>query len=224
MITLSGNVEHVLKQVQGLKAEIPQAVARALTWEKWIERAGEVAEATLNGLAGPEEQPFVRPFVEAIQGGAIGGGFALRLASPLPRLRDVLGEARAAMAASGSFNDTMMSLFRGSITDLEEALLEWVETEKNKDERDLGKTDEEIAHLISYILISPTLGDAGRTAREGLMRHIVPWLQRQQEETAGLPPETVDLWLRSVLGAWRLMIRNEVTLRIRAELKSKKFP
>jgi hypothetical protein len=226
MITLTHNINAVIAQLERLRADIPKAVERALAWEKWIERAGEVAEATLNGLSTPDEQRWVRPFVEAIQGFVLHGqvGFGLKLASPLPRLRSLLNEAVAARATGATAAEAMTGLFGRSIRELEEAILEWVQTEKDKDERDLGKSDEEIARLLTYVLIAPDLGPAGVQARQGLMRHIVPWLQREQESAAGLPPETVDLWLRAVLAAWTAMVRAEVVGRIRAELKSKKFP
>lgn len=226
MITLTSNIDRVIQQLHSLRDEVPRAIQRALAWEKWIERAGEVAESTLNALAGPDDQAQVRPFVEAIKGVALTGkaGFALTLSSPLPRVRALLADAIAARGSAANSADAMLGLFRGSITSLEEALLEWVQTEKHKDQRDFGKTDEDVARLISYILISPRLGAAGESAREGLMRHIVPWLQRREEEASGLPPETVDRWLRAVLAAWRVMVETEVAARIRAELKSKKFP
>jgi len=224
MIQIGGNTEAVIGQLQRLRAEVPKAVARALSWEKWIERAAEVAEVTLNALAGPDEAQHVRRFSEAIQGATIGGGFALRLTNPLPATRQLLEDALAARGTSASSADVMMGLFAKSIVDLDEALLEWVQTEKDKDERDVGKSDQDIADLMRYILVTPNLGETGQAAREGLVRHIVPWLQRREEEESGLRPETVDLWLRAVLAAWREMIRSEVTRRIRAELRSKKFP
>ena len=67
MIQLTSNVENVLTQMKAFRSDVPAAVARALSWEKWIGRSTEVAESTLNALAGPEDQQHVRRFVEAIK-------------------------------------------------------------------------------------------------------------------------------------------------------------
>ena len=103
-------------------------------------------------------------------------------------------------------------------------MVEWVRTEKRKDERDAGKTDEEIAQFISHLLLTPNPTAREAAARESLLPHIIDFLQRKQA-VARLPATTVDLWLRAVLAAWREMVRarfpmvlHEELIKARAEL------
>jgi hypothetical protein len=107
-------------------------------------------------------------------------------------------------------------------------LLQWVNTPESEggkrlDERDAGKSDSEIVAHLMQVLFAPGNYEGLEEARQGLLPHIIAFHQ-QQLNTFGLKPETVDLWLRAILAAWRDMVRDEIGQRIRAELKAKKFP
>ena len=54
--------------------------------------------------------------------------------------------------------DLSQNLFLGEVQNFEEMLLEWVANEKNKDRRDAGKSDAEIAGLISWIMLGHCAG------------------------------------------------------------------
>ena len=233
MISLTSNLNKVIGQVESLKAEVPRAIARALLPSKWIERAREVAEVTLMGLAGADQREYVGGFVRAVSATVFNGtSLRLSLTNPRPRLREVLSEAQSARAATSPASvaeSRGLDLFARTVTEFEQLILDWVQTApedggKLRDARDDGKTDEEIAHLISYIMLSPQLGEQGRQARDALLPHIVQFLQAGEAARVGLTAETIDLWLRAVLAAWRNMVRDELAQRIRAELKAKKFP
>jgi transcriptional/translational regulatory protein YebC/TACO1 len=86
------------------------------------------------------------------------------------------------------------------VEEFDALMLEWVETEKRKDARDAGKTDEEIAALISRIMLSPKMGPKGIDARDRLRPHIEESLRRKLG--GDLSAETVDYWLRTVLAVW----------------------
>lgn len=229
MITISSNLSKVISQVTAVREEVPRAVTRALSPAKWMERAREVAEKTLFVVARPDEFDFVREFARAVTASVWqGGGLLLRLKSPRPELRQVLQQAQAARAASdGSSAEPL--LFQKTVLEFEDLILQWVQTPeaeggKRRDARDEGKTDEEIAQLISYIMLSPNVGETGLRARSALLPHLVAFLQQREQARVGMTPERIDEWLRMVLAAWREMVRAEITARIRAELKAKKFP
>lgn len=229
MISVTSNLKNVIDQVTKLRDDVPQAVTRALAPAKWFERAREVAEKSLFVLARPEEWDYVREFAKAVTATVWqGNGLSLRLKSPRPELRQVLAQAQAArLATEGGAAEPL--LFAKTVYEFEELILQWVRTPeaeggKRRDARDEGKTDEEIAQLISYIMLSPNVGETGLKARAALLPHITAFLQAREEARVGMKPERIDEWLRAVLAAWRFMVRDEITARIRAELKAKKFP
>lgn len=217
-MAITSNIDQVIGQMQRLKARVPAAVARVNEPLAWRERAREVAEGVLKSLAvGEEQQGQVARFVDAVTSGALGGrGFTLGLDNPVRPALDLIRSARSARLATGAA-DLGLGLFNLPLQKFEDAILDWVQTEKHKDARDEGKTDEDIAHLISYILLAPNLGERGRQAREGLLPHILEFLDRQR---GPLPRATVDQWLRAVLAAWRAMVRTELVQRLRAELRA----
>src|SRR5262249_51235413 len=121
----------------------------------------------------------------------------------------LIEEARSAKAVT-SGRDLASGLFDLPVRDFEALIQEWVEAGeaaggKRLDARDWGKSPEEVADLISYIMLTPDPGDKAKKAREGLEPHIAEWLSKRLG--GGLDPVTVDLWLRAVLAAWREMVK-----------------
>jgi hypothetical protein len=229
MIAITSNLDKVIGQLTGLQAEVPKAVERALLPAKWIDRARETAEKTLFVLARHDEFDYVREFARAVTAMTfLGAGLSLRLPSPRPELRQVLAEAQAAATITPGHTPDL-ELFQETVQEFENLILQWVQTPeseggKRRDARDEGKRDEDIAHLISYILLSPQVGETGMAARAALMPHVTAFLQTREKERVGMTPERIDTWLRTVMVAWRSMVQAEITGRIRAELKAKKFP
>ncbi len=98
------------------------------------------------------------------------------------------------------------------------AITEWVVSEKHLTERDEGKTPDEIADDLMFILgVNETrrpYEDSGlrRDAAEGLLPHIQDFIDRASRgEVDGMqhliqqtiPAEQVQRWLKAVLKAWR---------------------
>jgi hypothetical protein len=145
--------------------------------------------------------------------------------SPFPPDQTLADMAAARAAASPV--DLAQNLFLQEVQKVEDWLTQWVEQEKNKDQRDTGRTDEQIAHFIAYVMFTPDGGryivrngpNKGRLVRDVFMPHIVDFLQRKQ---AGgrLDAATVDAWLRAVLAAWRNMVRDLFPQKFHAELRA----
>lgn len=227
---VTGNLKEIIGQVTDLKTRVPQAVVAALNPEKWIARAQETAEATLIGLAEANEVALVPEFARTVTAALWEGdaGFVLSIRNSRRALTDTL-KAAPGIRAARSNSDLGMGLFDRPWLEFEQTILEWVQTPEVKggkrlDERDAGKTDEEIAQHIALVLISPRLNDKGLPVGEALTPHVAEFLRAKEQQRAGLSPERVDEWLRAVLAAWRRMVEAEWTRRIRAELRAKKFP
>jgi hypothetical protein len=224
MIAIESNVGKVLKQVEALKVEVPRAVRRALEPQKWLPRAREVALATINGLAEGDERRFTTEFARRVVAGTLGVAVGFYLELNARQQRAIFGTQQ------DFFGDTPQALTLIGLTPagLEDLLLQWVNTPESEggkrlDERDAGKSDSEIVAHLMQVLFAPGNYEGLEEARQGLLPHIIAFHQ-QQLNTFGLKPETVDLWLRAILAAWRDMVRDEIGQRIRAELKAKKFP
>lgn len=205
---------------------IPVAAARALQPDRqpWLAEARTMAQTILVTLAQPAERRFIPMFIARLAAGIFEGGLQLTMGTPFAALRDILSEAQAA-AAVKSNADTGMGLFDLPVAEFEDLILKWVETPadqggKRRDARDAGKSDEDIARLISYIMLSPNIGERGWIARTKLTPHIAAFLQKSQSDR--LSDETVDLWLRAVLEGWREMVRARYPGFIRAELGAMK--
>lgn len=224
MLTIDSNIEGILRQTEDLiERRIPEAMRDALHPELWYREARDLAVRIILTLAQPDERRYIVEFADTVTAGLFGeDGLSLQMHTPFPELRDLLGQAQSARAAM-SPSDLMSSLFRTPVAEFEDLIREWVETEKRKDSRDAGKSDDDIAHLISYILLSPKLtpGGKGEKARAALMPHIAEYLQKKQKLNR-LDPKTVDLWLRAVLNGWRELVRVKYPEKVRAQLAMEK--
>lgn len=214
MFSIGSNLKEVIAQTERLLVAIPEAMESAWRPELWIEEAKDVAARTMQALASGEEAKYIPDFVETVTAGLLpSGGLSLKAKNPRSAGMATLPEAQA---ARGALIPGMRGLFQEQVQNFEELLLEWVETEKRKDKRDWGKTDEEIADLISYILLSPTLGPKGEAARKKLAPHIEAFLAKRA--AAGLSAEKASEWLRAVLAAWRELVRMKYAGKVRHEL------
>jgi hypothetical protein len=222
---IDSNIAGVMRQVERLKSAIPGAMERSLNPDRWYADARATAQRVLIAIAEPAERRFISQFVETVTATLLQpNGLMLQMRSPFPGLRDRIEEARAAHLAL-NLGDLSSNLFLAQVQEFEDLILDWVQTPedeggKKRDHRDWGKSDEEIAHLISYIMLSPNLGEKGKAAREALTPHIAAFLmQKQMDRLDGI---VVDRWLRVVLAAWRELIITRYPAMLRAELRAAK--
>jgi len=225
-MTINSNIAGVIRQTERLMARIPVAATAALQPVKWEVEAANLAQTILYTLATPAEAQFVPLFIKQITTGVFEGGLSLKMQTPFAPLRNILGQAQAAKGATSN-KDLGMGLFDLPIREFEDLILKWVETSeeeggKRRDARDTGKSDEQIAHLISHIMLSPDMDRSkkGRKAREKLTPHIEEFLKSGQANR--LPPATVSLWLQAVLAGWREMVLRRYPAKLKAELAATK--
>ena len=230
---IESNIAGVIAQFDRVTREIPAALDRVLQPENWIDDARDLAETVLLIHAKPNQRVEISKFIDTIM--MMPAGFDLRMRSPYSNqsgadrlaatqtLGGLGGGSREAVQAGGT------TLFQSLTQSMEAMILEWVETPeekggKRRDARDLGKTDEEIARLISYIMLTDdgsryivrTGKNQGRLAREVLTPHIAAFIESKL--APALDAKTIDLWLRAVLAAWREMVLSQIGDRIKAEL------
>lgn len=222
-MTVTSNIKAVMGRVQGLRDAIPGIIEEVLQPSEWIEEAIEVATQTLTALATGDEWLHIPDFVLSVKAALLSGerGFALTM-EPYPyRGLSGGGNTLGFLQQTGDG----MELFVQNAQDL---ILQWVQTPedeggKRRDSRDASKSDEEIANFISYIMLTTQPNPTVAGARARLMPHILDFINAKSGNSA-LPPETVDVWLKAVLAAWRKMVSAQLTKRFRAALKAKKFP
>jgi len=246
-VQIQTNLVGVIGQVQRLKAHVPMAAGRALSPEIWEPVAYGTADRTMRALAKPDETRHIPLFLATLMATVFPPeGLSLFMAKPGPeagpRLRapeQILGPDHAGTA--GEWGPYMFSM---PIPEFKELIQKWVETPqedggKRRDERDAEKSTEEIASYVADVLLSPN--KQAQEARKRLLPHILEWLKKNgeaagldpKERGAGhagepgyfsllnadeLDPATVDLWLRAVLEAWKVMVLAGFDQRFRQEL------
>jgi hypothetical protein len=221
---IESNLAKVSAQLETLIKRVPEAIDRASSPKVWEKPAREMAQRVLLAVALPHERMFIPRFVETITATVLGNseGFSLQMTRPMMQDATTLQGAQAARAATGAA-ELSTGLFSLPIQQFEDLIEQWVGTAeaeggKARDARDLGKTDEEIAHLISYIMLSPQAGEKALAARARLAPHIQKFLIQAQPQ---LPAETNNLWMKMVLEAWRELVRFDFPLIFRRELRAK---
>lgn len=222
---IESNIAQVLERVKHLPGRIDAAVTQACQPSTWIDEARELAVRVLQGMATPDQIPAALLLAETITAVMAAGerGFVLRLAAPRSKLATLLEQAQLARAGTNKIDPR--DLFGAQIAAFETLVLEWVETPeeeggKRRDARDWGKTDEEIAHLISYIMLSPNLGMQGLRARAALTPHLRAFIhQKMAGEGRNIDPALVHAWMRAVLISWREWIRVRFPQRVRDALQ-----
>jgi hypothetical protein len=217
--TNAGSVRDRIAQLRD--GVIPQALNRTLQPERWRALARMEAESTLRAIADPAQALFIPNFISTLIAGMLPDGFWLAMRSPFA-MEQTVADFQAARAAV-SPKDLGQNLFYQDLQRFDELITEWVATEKRKDARDAGKSDEEIGHFIAYLMLTPTPTPRERAAREKLMPHIVDFLQRRQAASR-LPAEVVETWLRAVAVAWRIMICAHLPAMLKTELRATALP
>jgi hypothetical protein len=222
---IDSNISGVIRQVEQLQAAIPAAMQRALHPDLWEADARALAQRTLLAISEPSERRFIALFVDTLTVTLLQpNGFSLGLRSPFPELRNTLFDAQNARAVLNPA-DLSSNLFLGQVQRFDDLIRQWVETPedqggKRRDARDWGKSDAEIAQLISYIMLSPNLGPEGLAARQRLTPHITDYLLQLQMDRLSGP--VAERWLRAVLAAWRELIVARYPGVVRAELAAVK--
>jgi hypothetical protein len=215
---IESNVSAVAQRVTRLiNRDIPLAMQNTLKPALWREPARQEAQRTLEALAEAKDRHFIPDFIRTLQADVFGRGFFLRMRSPFLGVQ-TLADYQAAKGVVTPA-DRGLSLFQKDVTAFEELMQDWVREEKHKDQRDAGKSDEEIAMFLSYIMLTPNPTARELAARAKLMPHIVDFLQRKQAE-ARLAAPLVDTWLRAVLCAWRNLVGRLFPELFREQLKA----
>jgi hypothetical protein len=224
MLAIESNLSGVIGQLERLQAALPAAAEEALAPGLWLAEAQSVARRTMEGLATAAERPHVAGFVATVVAGVLtGGGLTLGMHEPGGG-STTLPEAQAARGAV-SASDLWSNLFLGKVQQFEDLILKWVETAedeggKRRDARDAGKSDEEIAAGISWIMLSPAPTAKVLEARRRLAPHIEEFVRRVMA-SRGISPERVAECLRAVLAAWRQMVRDGYAARVRNQLRKR---
>lgn len=213
---IESNISAVIGRVKRLKdRDIPTALRATMRPERWRELAEREARIALRANAQPGQMDFIEGFMDTLLVDVFGGtGFFFRMHTPFTAAQ-TLEDYRSAREAV-SPGDLGLSLFQKDVTAFEQLMAEWVATEKDKDKRDAGKTDEEIGNWLAYVLLTPDGGrllvknsdkkeNIGRPVRDVFLPYIVDFLQRKAA-VARLDAATVDTWLKAVLAAWRRMV------------------
>ena len=220
MITLESNLTGVIGRLKRMKDhDIPTAMAKALTPARWLEPFRREAEQALLVVAEPSERDFIPKFIATVTAAVLQGGFAMRMRAPFGD-ETSLQDFQAA-AAAGSVADMGQNLFLSKVEEFRDIVQQWVEREKVKDKRDTGKSDEDIAHFISYLMLTPDerLTPAEQAAAISLAPHIVEFVQKNQAESR-LTAEKTTLWLKAVLVAWREFFKAEFPVVFHQEFKA----
>ena len=136
---------------------------------------------------------------------------------------------------------TVFVMNQGTLADEEnlaaarQAILDWVRIEKDKDDRDAGLTDEEIAARIEHILgigervVPRERTEAMRAASGDLIEAIQQWLAgggqnpptrpgRELAPRQQMSPAVLGAWFQAVLLAWRAYVALHLRDRIEMEL------
>lgn len=262
---IQSNILEVIANLEQLKSEIPKVLNQVIVSPKLLEllrqSARSVLQFKISGLR-PERQQIIQRMterlVDSIAGTEIAGGMlysaTLEQAAGegAPNLASAIAAADAAMTPSGrikkSAKEFDASGFQiGTVLDsdenyqqVREAILQWVLHEKEiKDapgERDYGKTPEEIAADLMFILglnrRSELQGDSAvrQEAAEKIAHHIQDFMER---DAAGevlrapddpsplnqtIPIETILEWLDAILKIWivevKIYLENELKIEL----------
>jgi len=216
--------------------DIPAAMTRALAPDHWRAAARLEAEQTLLALAQLQQREFIPGFIETLTAGVFGNGFFLSLRSPFaPDIPyHIAPQAQLPGVGTGTFEALQIPPGNDAWQDFFQQMVEWVDTVKDWDEaRDGGVKSFDLvaqkADWLAYIMLSPNLSNvrhdpdrmSEQEARDHLMPHIIKFLQAQAPaKTAGpMDADTIDLWLRAVLAAWREMVCARFPEILRRELR-----
>jgi hypothetical protein len=246
---LRSNIPAVKARLQRLQAGFPDVLAQAIAPAHWKPLLELIASKTLRAQWVGETDVQTRALYERLTPRIVAtfmekllpNGVEYTLGIPDLLLSDV------GLAAAAKFNlSTLTPTGRErklSIKEVEaeaqlhsvrQTILDWVQLEKRRDERDAGLSDEQIAERIEHILgvgdrvIPRDRTPAMEEAALGLNRAIQSWLDGEGDspppqraevtKAAGLAPAVAQQWLYAVLLAWREYLRVHLPSRIAMKL------
>ena len=221
-LKLESNIQGVIDRMKRRPRDIRAALAATLSAPAWEAQMQAEARKTIWALASQPEWGFVDSFVSAVLVAPFPGGFFARMTNPLPPVLEVedfmMARGLQTMALNKGTGPTLFSDFLNQFDDL---MTDWVATEKNKDRRDEGKSDEEIGHFMGYLMLTPNskLSEKEKAAKDKLLPHIADYIARRQKAKR-LNADTINAWLLAVLAAWSALVRREFPVRFRAHLRA----
>lgn len=263
---ITSNLKSIIRRMEQLQAGIPGCYDRALAREYWGPALRGLAERALRAQFAMSSDVQTRARYEALlpkilntfQAATLPTGATFALFLPFQFLGSVdftaaaqqaglawtpMGRDRKQFQRLGTPEAYLAS--EQNVAAAKQAVLDWVMLEKELDERDAGKSMEQIAERIQTILgLNPAYG--GRTpemdqAAEGLRGAIEAWLNqdettpsgghevqapatnpfRQQTvsaERVGFSPEEARQWLEAVLQSWVIFFRVHFRDRLEKEM------
>ena len=223
---VESNIQGVIDRLKRKPRDIRGAMARTLAPAEWEKPLREEAKRTLWALAKPNvglaspEWGFVNAFIETVLVAPFMTGFFARMSNPLPpvlAIEDFMMARGLQMRALNTGSGP--TLFSDFLNQFDQMMTDWVATEKRKDRRDWGKSDEEIGHFVGYLMLTPdgNLSEKERAAKKKLWPHISEYIQRRQQEKR-LNADTINAWLLAVLAAWSALVRREFPGKFREQL------
>jgi len=237
MMALSSNLDAVIQRTTRLAAvRIPRALGAALEPREWKDDALASARATLTGLAGTGEEQYIEGFAASAYVTLRDGMLALGMGAP--------GSARPAtrvqlnLPGSADKYDVELGLSADNPKaeeELEQAVTDWVEQEKNWDpDLDGPKNDATVYQKAQWILrlLQVPAGSLSRTpvqagdmseldARKSLLPRLADYLMARTRQSDGsqLDPLTARLWLNAVLATWGSLVRSGYRAKVVEALK-----
>ena len=249
---LSSNISQVIRRLERLQAGLPEAVKAALDPAYWGPRLEVVTLKTLQAMFAQERDVQARArldrmaqqIAETLIAVARPEGILIRCWLPPDSVKSFT------LTSAAEFNlkqRTPMGRMRkwampdaageANLASARQTVLDWVALEKNRDERDAGLTDEEIADRLMEILgLSDRAIPRERTpemdmAAVALTDAIQSWLSGEgqsppttkMQDAAPVNPGTLDpamarQWLGAVMEAWKAFVRAHLKERLDMEL------
>jgi hypothetical protein len=249
---LNSNLKQVIADLQALNQGWILAVMRAVEPGRWHPIFEKVARTTLLTLADTEEE---RGAAEAILKTFTvqrwEAGMMASLSSSRQSGADLIDRARGAAKESRKHSGIGMSFDmldpatgkmkirtfgqKGMTVDertfydaVREAIFEWVSMVKDKDERDDGLNDRQIADRLEFILFSGSKDANIVTARQSLAasdsslsNFIEGWFRAglAGEDMTAFDRQTESAWLHAVLVGWRQVFRATIPAILKEEFE-----
>lgn len=246
---IESNLKGVIRSLRRFEAEVPVAMDRALDPGRWREPLRRRAEQTLRRIAEQGEERYIPMFMASFALRGLQIGFEAMLSGP--RLaQDATATALAAAERAkrpGRPGRSDFEVFVGgepirvrttdeaaAVERVNRAIDDWVREEKRQDFKESiypGKTDEEIANNIKFILFfqNPAVtqtSDSGGSqlahARKSLAGAIQDFIERQDKSPFApdpMPPITIQIWLFDVLQEWVAFVRSDMMPTVHQEIR-----
>lgn len=237
MLTVSSNIAGVIERTRAYRDRIPGAMQRALQPALWIDEARLVARSTLAALADETTRGLIEPFLREVMAEWKDG---LCLTMRMPFEAGLKGGGLSLGSIVDKARDRFLPLFSESFladrTTAREVIHQWVLDEKDIDERDHGKTTDQITDGLMAILFGgrrswerelasqellKTEAEAGPHLGGGL--RLVDYFAAHpltRDDGGAVMKAKIEEWLLAVLAAWKTMMAAQYPERLRAELNT----